>query len=205
MRTRTLIIVLVGLLVIPFAQDTHPAEAKKRFRNVTRTFANSGQIGIPTDGAADPYPVTIQVSGFKKGKIKDVDVTLNGFSHDHPNDVDVLLVGPGGRNTLLMGDAGINEPAANLTLILDDQAEAELPLDSPLEDGTFRPANRGPIDNLLPPAPVTGDIVALTVFNGSNPNGTWRLFIRDDRLVNDGELASGWSLEITAKVKRKRG
>ena len=46
--------------------------------------------------------------------------------------------------------------------------------------------------------------------NGTNPNGTWKLFAVDDDTgirqagqppVDVGELSGGWSLEITAKSK----
>jgi subtilisin-like proprotein convertase family protein len=197
-------LLLAVALLFPVADGTAPANAKKHAKaeNVTHTFSDDGQIGIPTDGVAAPYPALIQVGGFKKGKIRDVDVTLRGFSHEHPNDVDVLLVSPGGRNTLIMSDVGGKDQADNLTLTLDDQAAAELPKNTQLEDGAFRPSNYSPIDNLPPPAPVTGDTVALSVFNGGNPNGQWQLFIRDDRLEKGGEFAGGWSLRITARVEK---
>jgi subtilisin-like proprotein convertase family protein len=206
MLARVVSVVLVALLVFPFATETHPAEAKKRFRtkNVTRTFSNTGQIQIRDDNTANPYPVPIQVGGFKKGKIKDVDVTLRDFSHDRPDHVDILLVAPGGRNTLLMSDAGGNDPIDNITLRLDDQATASLPLTSQIVTGSFRPTNDNQIDNLPAPAPLTGQTVALSVFSGINPNGTWQLFIRDDANMINGDIAGGWELEITAKVKKKK-
>jgi len=180
------------------------AEAGKRHKNVTRTFFNTGQIAIPNNGIAAPYPVPIQVGGFKKGKIKDIEVVLRDFSHTTPDHVDILLVAPGGRNALLMSDAGGNDQADNLTLTFDDQAVSALPLTSQLVSGTFRPTNDNMIDNLPAPAPVTGSIVALSVFNCSNPNGQWQLFVRDDTAPENGEIAGGWSLEITAQVKKKK-
>jgi subtilisin-like proprotein convertase family protein len=206
MLARVLSFVLVGLLILPFTTETHPAEAKKRFKfkNVTRTFSNTGQINIPNNGTATPYPVLISVGGFKKGKIKDVDVTLRDFSHEKPDDVDILLVAPGGRNTLIMSDAGGNDAIDNITLRLDDQAAASLPLSSQIVTGSFRPTNDNQLDNLPAPAPLTGQTVALSVFNGTNPNGTWQLFIRDQAGMNNGDIAGGWSLEITAKLKKNK-
>jgi subtilisin-like proprotein convertase family protein len=205
MLARVLLLLLALSLALPIVPEAPPADAKKRFRfkNVTRTFSNPALIDIPGQGQAMPYPAIIQVGGFKKGKIKDVDVTLRDFSHDHPKQVDILLVGPGSRNTLIMSDTGGNEVADNITLTLDDQAAASLPLVTQLETGTFRPTNDGPIEN-FPGAPTTGQTVALSVFNGSNPNGAWQLFVRDDNAMENGEITGGWSLEITAKVKKKK-
>jgi hypothetical protein len=40
----------------------------------------------------------------------------------------------------------------------------------------------------------------LSVFNGTNPAGTWSLYVMDDRAINTGSIGGGWrlSLEITA-------
>jgi subtilisin-like proprotein convertase family protein len=201
---RILIVALVTSLLF-FSSSHDLVDAGKRRKNVTRTFSSTGQIAIPNDGVANPYPSTLQVGGIKKGKIKDVNVTLRDFSHNRPDHVDILLVAPNGSNTLLMSDVGGTEIADNLTITLDDQAQSALPLTSQLTSGTFRPTSDGPIDTLPAPAPVTEQTVALSVFNGANPNGQWQLFVRDDTNGQNGDIAGGWSLEITAKVKKKRG
>lgn len=204
MHPRFFCLVLVGLLTLPLASGNQLAGADKRHKNVTRSFFNTGQIAIPGNGEATPYPAPIQVSGFKKGKLKDVEVVLRDFSHTIPDQVDILLVAPGGRNTLIMSDTGGNDRADNLTLTFDDQALSALPLTSQLVSGTFRPTNDNQIDNLPAPAPITGTTVALSVFNGINPNGQWQLFVRDDTNMDNGQIAGGWSLKITAKVKKKK-
>lgn len=204
MHARFSRLVLIGLLALPLAGGEHLAGAGKRHKNVTRTFFNTGQVAIPNNDVANPYPAPIQVGGFKKGKIKDIEVVLRDFSHAKPDDVDILLVAPGGRNTLIMSDAGGNDRADNLTLTFDDQALSALPLATQLVSGTFRPTNDNMIENLPAPAPVTGSVVALSVFNGINPNGQWQLFVRDDTAPENGEIAGGWSLKITAKVKVKK-
>lgn len=202
MRAFPLICLAAWLLALWPVSGSELAEASKRHKTVTRTFANIGQIAIPGQGEATPYPVFIQVSGFKKGKIKDVNVTLQDFSHEHPDHVDILLVAPDGRNTLLLSDVGGSDPADNLTLTLDDQALAGVPLTSQLTSGTFRPTNDQMLDNLPAPAPLTGPTVALAVFNGANPTGTWQLFLRDDTERENGAIRGGWSLEIRARVKK---
>ena len=55
-------------------------------------------ITIPSVGAAAPYPSVINVGGMG-GTISNVTVTLNSLGHGWGDDVDVLLVGPGGQKS----------------------------------------------------------------------------------------------------------
>ena len=201
---------LAALLVLPVAEGTQTAEAGKKNELVTKTFSSNGQIAIPevgNDGPANPYPSTIKVTAFKKFKkarIKDVDLTLRGFSHDVPQNVDVMLV-LGNRQAVVMSDVGQNDDANDLTLDLDDEAADALPANDTLESGTFRPTNAVGADGFTAPAPAAGPNVALSTFNNAKPDGTWRLFIFDDAGGGGtGDLAKGWELEITAKVKEKK-
>jgi hypothetical protein len=205
-QSRILLFFLAALLALPLSQATEPAAAKKRFKTVTRTFSNPGRITIPAEGSAegpaDPYPATVQVGGFKKGKIKDVNLVLRGLSHPSPNQVDVLLVAPNDRDAMVMSDVGGITAATAVTLTLDDEAASPLP--AVLETGAFQPVNEEGLGNDFFDAElgVSGD-VALSVFDGGNPNGTWRLFVSDDADPIDGVFVDGFTLEITAKVKRK--
>jgi hypothetical protein len=220
MIVRILTFVLVGLLVVPLAQDSHPAEAKKktRWKTVTRTFASTGYVFIPrfdpvllfTSGPAFPYPATIEVGGLKRGKIKDVNLTLHGFSHETPNHVDVLLVAPNNRDAIVMSDSGGTASVQDLTIGIDDETGADLPSGS-LASGTYRPTNAhlgggtgSGDDNFGASAPTPSFNTALSTFDGGNPNGTWRLFVIDDTTNDVGIIDGGWSLEITAKVKKKK-
>ena len=171
MLVRLLCLVLIALLALPMDWSSESAEAGKRRKTVTRSFSSSGQVAIPGNGTATPYPSTLQVSGFRKGKIKDVNVTLRDFSHDRPDHVDILLVSPDGRNTLILSDVGGSDRADNLTIVLDDQAFAALPLTSQLTSGTFRPTSDGPIDTLPAPAPLgrlRGEYRAQMLIKGTN-------------------------------------
>jgi hypothetical protein len=175
-------------------------------QSVTRTFANATPIAIPatgTDGNASPYPSAIEVSGFANGVITDVNLTLHGLSHAAPIDVDVLLAPSHlpGKNAVVMSDVGGQIAATNLTLLLDDQAATGLPENGPLTSGTFRPTDRvsvQPTDDWPGQSPSGNS--QLGVFNGADPNGSWRLFITDDLFSFAGSFAGGWSLTITALV-----
>ncbi len=53
----------------------------------------------PTTDRPRPSGSTIAVT--HAGVITDVDVVLSGVGHDNPDDIDVLLVGPWGRQVTL--------------------------------------------------------------------------------------------------------
>ena len=124
-------------------------------------------------------------------------VTLNNLSHTSPDDIDILLVGPGGQNAIIMSDVGGLTPASGVNLTLDDAAASNLPDSGPLVSGTFKPTNAGGADAFPAPAPPPSGGSALSVFNGTDPNGTWSLYIRDDAGGEAGSIAGGWCLNIT--------
>jgi hypothetical protein len=172
----------------------------------TFTFSNTNPIIIndstspPT--AASPYPSTNQVTGLAGSIVTKVTVELSGFSHGFPSDVDIVLVGPQGQNAVLMGNTGsLNKsPVTNLDITLDDAAASNLPLDTPLVSGTFKPTQRNPFAFDFPaPAPATASLMGptLTNFIGTDPNGTWSLYVVDDTSPDSGVITGGWSLTIT--------
>jgi subtilisin-like proprotein convertase family protein len=171
----------------------------------TQSFSNTGTITILDGEQAFPYPSVITVSGFPSdSQIKDVNLTLNGFSHTFPDDVDVLLVSPSGESAIVMSDAGGSNDVSELDLIFDNQAQSRLPDDSELGDNgtnvSYKPANHKGVDAFPSPAPTPGNRASLSVFNRTNPNGDWQLFIVDDSLTDNGSIEGGWTLTITATI-----
>src|SRR5688572_25810929 len=83
------------------------------------SFCNPATVTLNQSGAATPYPSLVTVSGIPSGPFR-VTATLNGFSHTVPADVDMLLVGPGGQNVMLMSDAGGSADFQNATVTFDD-------------------------------------------------------------------------------------
>jgi subtilisin-like proprotein convertase family protein len=165
--------------------------------SVTRSFTNAGAITIPVGGKASPYPSSISVVGVA-GTISQVTVALRGLNHPVPDDLDVVLVAPSGQRVLLMSDVGGITPVSGVTIIFDDRATADMPDFGPILTGTYRPTNIATPDTLPNPAPGPPYSSTLSVFNGLNPNGTWSLYVFDDVNMDDGNLAQGWSLAITA-------
>ena len=168
-------------------------------------------------GLANPYPGTVHVSGLQNIAAPGTHVTLtiNNFSRPsgRTDDLDMLLVGPTGASLIFWSDVGGNGTiAVNVTLTLSDTAASFLPDATTLTSGTFKPTTeRTAQDNFPAPAPTGphGDPGGATrgagadsfasEFNGTNPNGTWSLYIVDDVLSMDtvGSIGS-WTLNIDA-------
>ena len=163
------------------------------------SFVNPGSISIPLVGTATPYPSSNLVSGVA-GLVLKTTVTLSNLNHTWPDDVDILLVGPAGQSVLLMSDCGGETSLNNVTLTFDDDATSSLPDVSQILPGTYRPTDYGTNDVLPSPAPARPYGTALSVFNGTNPNGAWRLFARDEFANDSGTISDGWSLRITVAV-----
>jgi hypothetical protein len=173
----------------------------------TFTFSNTNAIVIndsPTPPTvASPYPSTNKVSGIVGSYVTKVTVQIHGFAHSFPADVDMVLVGPGGQNVVLMGNVGtlnLPQPVTNIDLTLDDNAPTGMPLNTDLVSGTFKPTQRQTFAfNFPPPAPPTASLMGtnLSNFKNVNPNGEWYLFVVDDTEANAGVITGGWSLTFT--------
>src|SRR5215210_1268344 len=171
----------------------------------TGTFTNSNPIAIPDNTTANPYPSTINVTGFA-GNVQKVTATLHNFTHTCPDDLGVLLVGPSGAKSILMGNVGgcpggTSAPVVNLTF--DQLAANALNSGDYPASGTYRPSAPG-TTTLSAPAPSGPYPVNLDVFNGTVANGIWQLFIEDQAPVDVGAVNGGWSLNLSAPVNTLR-
>jgi uncharacterized repeat protein (TIGR01451 family) len=168
---------------------------------VATNYASTGAIVIPQYGAGSPYPSSILVSGLTNLQggsllVGNVNVTLNGFAHTFPHDVNVLLASPSGQELIFMGHAGGSYGVTNLTLSFSDAATQPLPA-SQLVSGTCLPTDYPPVFS-FPDLPATSGADDLAIFNGTNPNGYWSLYVFDDTEGNAGIITGGWSLGLTA-------
>lgn len=186
---------------------TSNATTSVRLDNATTvsgtTYCNTGPVGVNDNGTATPYPSNIFVSGLAGGVGK-VTVQLKNVSHTFDGDIEVLLAGPtSANNVVLVSDAG-TAAISNLTVAFDDAAAGLLPA-----SGAWAPANSSitvkPTDynELAPdsfpaPAPSPSGVTTLAAaFNGTNPNGTWKLFVKDDGAPDSGSFAGGWCITVT--------
>ena len=153
--------------------------------------------GIHLDLVTTPYPSELAVAGI--GDVSDVNVTFDGLTAEAPDDGNFLLVGPQGQRAMLMSDAGGHaDPVTGLDLTFDDEAAAMIPSNriDLTGSGTYQLSDYVADDEFVGLGRLVGVPSSLTVFDGTDPNGTWRLYAVDDQA--DGGLVSieGWSLDI---------
>ncbi|MET3730074.1 subtilisin-like proprotein convertase family protein [Fictibacillus halophilus] len=165
--------------------------------NINRFF-NPNVITIPDSGAATPYPSFINVSGLS-GTITNVTVTLRNLTHSYLADLQILLVGPQGQNVILMSTVGGFSPGVvNATYTFSDAAVNSMTEDAIPPSGIYKPSTFPPV-TALPGAPGLPYGTTLSVFNGTNPNGAWRLYVYDQFAQDQGVINRGWELTITTR------
>jgi hypothetical protein len=192
------------------------SSASVTINDTASQFTNTQSINF--GGEALPYPATINVTEAPP-VIGSVRVTLYDFFDIGPDDLDMLLVGPQGQNILLMADAG-GSTLSGGTLTFQDNAGQVLPDNGPIVTGKFEPTSWEPGQTSFPPpfgespppppAPYNepgstlgGPVTLASVFNGTNPNGQWRLYVRVEPssfqpLGLRGQIAGGWGLQLLA-------
>jgi subtilisin-like proprotein convertase family protein len=213
-EARSVLVVALAVAVCLLALvATSPAEAAGSYRTVTKTFSNPAGVQTPDaanssrEGIAAPYPSEVSVAGLRKGRVLDVNLKINDYSHTCAEDLDVLLVSPGGRNAIPMSDMPACSAIQGVNLTLDDEGASPWP--APLVSGAYVPTDNDATGNDAFPAPPGGGSAppqdggpALSAFDGTNPNGVWKLYVVDDTIGSAGQFAGGWSLTIKAKVRR---
>jgi sugar lactone lactonase YvrE len=176
-----------------------------RIRKVTAAGNdNHGTFTNPTlfllYGPFESDTSAITVSGLA-GTVSKATATITFGDHAAPPaDLAFLLVGPNGQSSILMSGVGVNNPF-RLTLTFDDAAPSSL-TNNPAS-GTYKPSPLRPV-TFPPPAPTEPYGTTLSVFNGTSPNGEWKLyavnFVSDSACSILGEnctVVGGWSLTIT--------
>lgn len=181
------------------------------------TFSNAAPIAIndastQAPSASSPYPSAISLSGVT-GTVTAVTATLHGFTHTCPTDVDMLLVGPHGQESILMSDAGdcSGDVRPAIDIVFSSSGQPIPCIQAPgstLAAGTYAPTDLtpadqtnchviGPDDDVFDaPAPPSPWPTGLAVFNGVDPNGTWSLYTMDQYNNDSGSIAGGWSLDL---------
>ena len=172
-------------------------------------FCNAAPITIVDNAAADVYPSAITVSG-APGSITSVSVQINGFSHTFPDDVGMVLVGPGGQALLLQDGAGDDPDMVGVTYFFSDAAAAQLPDLTAWTAGTYKPTAYTTGDNFGAPGPGTtyaspapsGSATLSSVYSGTSANGTWNLFVEDFVAGDSGSISGGWCISFAGTPVR---
>ena len=150
--------------------------------------------GYPIASNATPFPSVIAVSGVH-GSVTGARVTLLGFSHQFPQDVDVLLVSPdNSKSVILMAHAGGSSSVNNVDLSFADGSPS-LPFGSALSKGTYSPSSYADGLTFGGGAPTSGYSTNLSALAGVSPNGNWKLYVMDDSYPLSGSI-SGWLLSL---------
>ncbi len=186
-----------------------PSTAVLTINDVATTHSNSTPINIGNLLLESPqsYPSTITVVGAPI-TIGSMRVTLYDYSHSVPDNVDVLLVGPGGQKFILMADAGGTDPQEEVTLSFRDAGPTVLNDAIPQTTGNFEPTTWStPVADFPAPAPpgpysepgsTVGGTGVQTLFGNygmTDPNGVWSLYVRQQG-AGSGIIAGGWGIEF---------
>ncbi|HVE58784.1 MAG TPA: FG-GAP-like repeat-containing protein [Pyrinomonadaceae bacterium] len=175
---------------------------------------NTGIVLEDRNGTNPPFlnTSTVNVSNLP-GTITKVRVSLNKITHTFPADLDIMLESPTGVRTMLMSDTGggSNQGFVNKTIIIDQSAANTIPVPATENFGYFKPTNLAGSTTLEPggidvfPSPGPGSqnygVGNLDVFNGTKPNGTWKLYAVDDEAADFGGF-EGWTLDLTTTTSR---
>jgi hypothetical protein len=186
---RYLIALAIGLAIL-----VAPATAD------AAVFTNTNSILVdgPT-GSTSPYPSAITVNGMD-GVVTGVRATLSGINASSPEDLEIVLSAPDGRNTLLMSRTCVPPPAlTGVAFTFDEAAGSTLAaMNCANSSGTFKPTSYGTPSPLFAPGPQPPYPVSLSTFGGGLANGSWRLWVFE-RAVQplDSSIAGGWSLDLT--------
>lgn len=189
------VMLAVAAVIAALAVAIRPASAAGTF--------NGAGVTVP-GGAATTS--NIVVAG--QDTVTDVNVVLNNFTTNFAQVADVVLESPSGAKVTLLSDVACSaSPTTNVTFGIDDAAQTPFPgagagaASPPIVNGTiYQPTDLdvgatpcdGSGDGLVP-AP-TG--TTLAAFNGSNPNGTWKLHFASDSGGTSASI-SGWSLSLS--------
>jgi hypothetical protein len=179
----------------------------------TTVFSNPALITVPDNNGASAQS-NITVSG-TSGPISSMTLTLTGLTaagNAFMDDLDFLLVGPGGQKYVFLSDVGgfFSNTNGTINVTLSDAAASLAPNSGNLSSGTYKPTNyTGDPDTFNAPAPAgpylnaapAGGDTFTTAFgglSGSSVNGTWSLFIEDDTSSagSSATVNGGWSLDI---------
>jgi subtilisin-like proprotein convertase family protein len=193
------------LFVADFFQDNDVGDMERGWTlTVTTGPADTVIPGTGTSaGPANPYPATRTISG-QAGVIGDLDVIIDGIWHQRPDDLDLLLVGPQGEKVTLMSDACGSFEVADFAWVWDDEAAAPMPDGDGTNRCNFprhRPADYEPGESWPAPAPPGPHATALSAFDGTDPNGEWRLFVQDDSSDRAGFFTNRFQLQIQTNTE----
>jgi hypothetical protein len=171
---------------------------------------NTADIVVPagpqTSGISNKYPATKTFDTPDGQVINDLNLNIQGFNHQHPDDVDMLLQAPTGESVMTMSDAcGSTDINTSFNWAFDDESPFTF------SDATFTNCNQNSIkpvdfdttDTMPAPAPARPYGTSMANFDGLQ-GGAFRLFINDDSGGDTGYI-NGWDITMTTRPAAATG
>lgn len=155
--------------------------------------SNQTGLTIPVNSSsqeATPYPMTFTVAGVG-GNVVKVALQIKNFTHDWPDDVSMILVGPDGTNGLVKTSRGLgsDNPIVGKHILYDPDAEflasnvtnyTDLLTHTRLKNDDCDVNFAGFPPNVnLPAGPWGADFTVFENYLNMFVNGTWYLFVSD--------------------------
>jgi len=111
-------------------------------------------------------------------------------------------VGPQGQKVVLMSRAGsgVGSAVTNLNLVFDDAASDSLVQSGVITSGTYKPSDYSGSLAFYAPAPAGPYVTNLAALNGTNPNGTWSLWVQDDLSPDSGIINGDWLISFVTSA-----
>ena len=111
-------------------------------RVVTTQKGNGTSFNINDGSNATPYSTPIEISGLT-GPVQKVSVEVYGIQHTNIEDVDIMLVAPGGEAAIILGDVGGANSVNAVNVNLADSNSNNMPTNGTiLTSGNYRPDER---------------------------------------------------------------
>ena len=142
--------------------------------------------------------------------VTDVNVVTSRLWHERLDDLDIYVVGPQGQGAKLISDSCGDFPAPPRAWTFDDEAARSAPDNAatPCGISDFKPTDNGVNENAPGNAPPGPWPTSLGVFDHTDPNGEWQLFIWDGTDGKTGWIAdyeypksAGFRVDVTTRPR----
>lgn len=169
----------------------------------TMNFDYGSALTIAPNGGTTPFTPTVTVN--TPGAITDLNVYMEGYSHDSWREVDIVLLLLSEDQTFFEKAVVLRsefvfdfdtEAVSDLRVVFDDEADTDVPV-SGLTTGRFKPTDRWDYiaTGFLDPIPVVVTLSELA--DGLSGERTFALYAYDYFANTNGGSFDNWGLEVT--------
>jgi subtilisin-like proprotein convertase family protein len=125
--------------------------------------------------------------------IENVEIAINGLTHNYPQDLTFILAPPSGDKILLSANNKISNYTSNFSFMFSNKASADIYLNNVMNGGYCN------ILDKTPHVKYNNGESLLASFDhlfGSSSSGDWSLYALDTDIMGSGSIAS-WKLIVT--------